>query len=930
MPGLRAFALSFLAAAMMLPAGDASGATAPAVASAPAVALPDTGLFAPVARRYAARVEHERAAAAHGASAGRVHLLLATGRADEAVSVSAALPLDTPENRAARGRALLARLDYAALAPVEAALGVTEEERSLRHAILFSRDDAPTVDSLTRAALAAAAGTRDADVRPELVSAARLAYEQLKYTLADSLWRRALAVTPADAGAPAWGSAENARRASMLTGRALVQQKLRDWDGSLATLREALEADGNSDVLMALTETLIRLGRTDDAISAAEWAVKLSPYKESAHYLLGNGYARKNYTQLAAAYPAAFADRAGRKALETGDALLGRGDREGARRAYGAVIAAHPGWVDARARLASLDFEDGRFAESRDGCFAALRTCPEYGRAHAILAKALEAQRFVVDVHRAAYEARFAAAPVPSVPGIEKFVANWKALSPRHQKRVALSVAPWATYLAPLIAGGASYYIKPLWMLLSDVPHIETLRDTRIDYDSRLWDDVRGCGGFHTVTGIEDVERTIFDRYNTVLHELTHQVHGVLPADDMRRIQEHYRQAKERDDATRDGYLSRYAGGSVWEYFAEGANALASPMRDAYDPRDVVRERLDRIDPALRALVEGFQMRRDVSGCYPVAYSSGGDDLLTQGKVAPAIPLYRKALAIEPTNETALLALTNALILAGRGAEAESAAARAVAAHPASGAVRVAQADAAWHAGRGLAAARAMLASSRTVVRESDRYRVDGALGSYALLAGDGAAALAAFDSVLAYQSDSPEGLPGRAAALAQLAADGKGDWNAAFTQYDAAVRMRTGIASLRYAYATDLLRAGRTAAAREQLDAAKLLDERHPDGEALRGWVALASGDAAAARKHADQAIAWGSWSDLAQIVRAGALQAAGDARGAAAAWAALDARIAKEQSPGYVFRTELSSWQLVHAHGAAEAAVVAALRKR
>ena len=33
------------------------------------------------------------------------------------------------------------------------------------------------------------------------------------------------------------------------------------------------------------------------------------------------------------------------------------------------------------------------------------------------------------------------------------------------------------------------------------------------------------------------------------------------------------------------------------------------------------------IPAAIAALVEGFQMRRDVSGCYPVAYSSGGDDL---------------------------------------------------------------------------------------------------------------------------------------------------------------------------------------------------------------------------------------------------------------------------------------------------------------
>ncbi len=99
---------------------------------------------------------------------------------------------------------------------------------------------------------------------------------------------------------------------------------------TFATLREALEADGSPEALMALTETLIRLGRTDESISAAEWAVRLAPYNDAAHYLLGNGYARKNYTQLFAAYPVAFADPAGRRAMVHADSLLGTGARDAA------------------------------------------------------------------------------------------------------------------------------------------------------------------------------------------------------------------------------------------------------------------------------------------------------------------------------------------------------------------------------------------------------------------------------------------------------------------------------------------------------------------------------------------------------------------------------------------------------------------------
>ncbi|MDV6321546.1 hypothetical protein, partial [Chromohalobacter sp. HP20-39] len=80
--------------------------------------------------------------------------------------------------------------------------------------------------------------------------------------------------------------------------------------------------------------------------------------------------------------------------------------------------------------------------------------------------------------------------------------------------------------------------------------------------------------------------------------------HGVMTADQARRIEALYQRAKARDakaaDKANAGFLSRYAGGSVWEYFAEGANAEASPRRDAYDGREIVRERLIAIDPALR------------------------------------------------------------------------------------------------------------------------------------------------------------------------------------------------------------------------------------------------------------------------------------------------------------------------------------------
>ena len=289
-----------------------------------------------------------------------------------------------------------------------------------------------------------------------------------------------------------------------------------------------------------------------------------------------------------------------------------------------------------------------------------------------------------------------------------------------------------------------------------------------------------------------------------------------------------------------------------------------------------------------------------------------------RGRVSDGLPFYRKALERKPDEETALISYANALVLGGAPAQiaqAESIAARAVAAHAASGPARLSLADARWHGGRGMADVRAGLAAARGAVRAEDRYQVDLALGGYAWNAGDTTAALAAYDSVLAYQSDNPGGLHGRASALALA-----GRHEESFKVYDAAVRMRTGVVELRCDFARDLLFAGRTADALRHLDEAKLLDAENPTAEALRAWAAMASGDLAAARAHANQALAWGEWSDLARIVSGGVAARAGDRAAAERAWAPVRERIATGATPSYVFRPKLATWERVHTLPAVE----------
>lgn len=866
---------------------------------------PDTGLFASVAARFAQdQAALDRLPAS--VTPERIALLMRHGRVDAAYASFEDLKGDPRAVALARFRVLMARQEYAAAEPLArrfaTARAQTEEEREATLAWLFAHDGAGRVDTLTRSALYAA----NPGV-PALLAAARLAGSLMNYARAESCYTRALE----HIGAGSSGYLAAARDTALI-GLAQVRIGLRDWNGAVVAAQKAVERDGCVDAMTTLAQALLRVGRTDEAIGAAEWATRLGPYSEMAHYMRGNGYTvRKSYTQLFAAYPKAFAetDSVGRVALARADGRCRAGDRTGARGAYEALAKEHPAWADAPVRIASLDFEDGRYREAGTLCLQSLALCPEYGRAHAILAKVIQFERFNVDVHRRDYEDRFAATPMPDVPGIERFVVNWKALSPRIQKRVALSIAPWKRFVPVLLAGGADFYIKPMYMRLSEVPGQETLEDQRISYDSRLWDDVRGSGGYHTVTGIEDVEATIFARYNTVLHELTHQVHAVLTADQSREIQDLYRRTKTRDEQTHDAFISRYAAVAVEEYLAEGANALLSADRDAWDPRPEVRSRLERKDPELKALVERLMATTDVSASYPVAYVNAGDDRIGRGRVDEALGFYEQALALKPDEEYALLSLTRALDLGNRGPGMLAAADRALAARPASGAIVAEAAEAAWHGGRGLDSAFALATKSRAGVRAEDRPLVDLELARLAWTRGDAAGALAAADSVLARQSDSPEGLRARAASLALA-----GRWNEAFAEYDKAVRLRTGVMDLRCDYAFDLLRAGRPDAARQQLDEAKLLDEGDPTAEALRGLLALQSGDATAARAHARQALGWGDWSDLARIVLGAAEQHAGNAAAAAAAWAPVRERIASDAPPGWVYRANLATWQPVH----------------
>ncbi|HDR05744.1 MAG TPA: tetratricopeptide repeat protein [Candidatus Marinimicrobia bacterium] len=379
----------------------------------------------------------------------------------------------------------------------------------------------------------------------------------------------------------------------------------------------------DAPLLSSAGQILIHLNRVNDAISAFEASLRLDNLNEAAHYMLGNGYTRYNYSELEEKYPGRFVlATSQRDSFLLIQEKMAQRDYSGARKALLDWTQSNKQYVEPYLWLGVLDWEQGENWGAIEFFQRALDLVPNYGRAHAGLAKALEAIRMKSSVYRAGDDREFIRETRPEVPDIDKYILNWHELSPRHQKKIALSVAPLEKYIPVLLASGSYHYIKPLYMKLSEVPSLAILKDQRISYDSRLWDDVRGCGGYTTVTGIEDVERMIYYRYNTIIHEMTHQVHSILTSEEKEDIEKLYLEAKEAEANGAKRFVSRYQKASVWEYLAEGVNGSVSPQRNQYDSREITLERLNKLDPSLHELVKKLKNPASIEPYYAVGLAN--------------------------------------------------------------------------------------------------------------------------------------------------------------------------------------------------------------------------------------------------------------------------------------------------------------------
>ena len=730
-------------------------------------------------------------------------------------------------------------------------------------------------------------------------------YQLLRYEEAEVEYEEALALaTDPDDGVAA------------LHGLLLIAYKGKDYDGAADLGIKAIEGGPpTTGLINSLVTVMIRLGETREAIALCREALLWDPLNERAHYTLGNGYSDMNYSELEAAYPDAFPDEQTGIALHEARELLESGERNRAREMFLAQKRGNPRLADPDLLLGTLFWEEGEPDSAMIYFLSSLEKCPDYGRAHSALAKAMEWKRLRVNVHKQDYEKTFTETAMPVIPGIEDFVLNFDALTERHKKRVALSIEPWGHFLPVLIEVGATYYIKPLYQRLSETPHQELMADLRISYDSRLWDDVRGCGGFHTVTGIEDVERTLFNKYNTVLHELSHQVHYILTPEKKREIQENYRRAKEQEEGGRKTFVTRYQGSSVWEYFAEGMNSIYSPKRDEFDTREIVLERLQEYDPELIELVMGLVRDTSVTKYYAPAYVIASYDKIENAQLESAVELLEKALDRSPNDESALCGMAYARSILQEHDRAVDAGKQATGKHPSAPQPWISRSEALYHKTGSHSDKISLLLEARETVDRNQRYQIELAMGNAYLDRGDLRQAREAFRWVLDYQEDNPQALWGLAYAYGF-----NGEQEKADDLFKQALRRRSGIVELRVDYANYLIRQERFEEAEEQLTEAAVLDPVSTDVEEASGLLAIYRGDLSEAKTKLQNALEYADYNDIARVLLAHAYVAGGELESAEKTLLPLLGSVERGDPPQYVYVEKKADYLSVHEHPAEE----------
>ena len=598
------------------------------------LAAQDAGCVQPVktvAQLDSAVVATRRRLEEHPASQGHrcrmAALSMRAGRYEEADSILEKLLADDPDQvDALLTQASLRRRQHRfgdaerTLSRVAKLVPASPEVHLLEGRQALDRMDLATADTIYRELLETDLGSA-----PARLGLAEIAFWTDRHADAQELLDDALSLDPYLA--PAHLLAARIHREAQVTA---------EWRASVL---KAVEVDSlSADAHATLASVFRSDGALEDAYRHAQRAIDLDPLSQSAHSYLGNGGSLFGYDSVPAD-PGEFEGPVGELLTLGDDHLLARRYRE-ALGPFREALAADPGNVVALMGIGTAHYHLGEF-ESALGWFQRiLSDHPGYGLAHYgvsyVLRRMQDRVLVGLDEMRAIFEQRDA----PEPPGLREVFPDYERLDDELQKIVRLSVAPFSNYLPALAVAGATFHLLPFHKLLWQSPHKERTKGTRT-FDLRLWDDVKGQGGFHAVGGEEWVRDVRYQRWNVITHEFTHQVHGMFPDDLRAEVASLFQTAKAERHT-----LDYYADFNEMEYFAQAAEAFISEVKfvDQRGTSKHTRDLLAATDSTLFAFLGRVNERDGYRDVEVRAYRQKGNTLIRTGDLTAAAAAAREGL----------------------------------------------------------------------------------------------------------------------------------------------------------------------------------------------------------------------------------------------------------------------------------------------
>ena len=422
-----------------------------------------------------------------------------------------------------------------------------------------------------------------------LVETGNLLYQENKLDEAKALLERGIATYP--------------QEASFYYLLSQINRSRKEYSAWEKHIERAVELDlFDASIRSAYAFMMVKMqGNMKGAEEQARIALKIDPYCLGAHSYLGNGGRSEQYPEKKKAEEDDID-----KWLAEADKLLVKREFDRAEPLFGKVLRRDSSSMEAIIGMGTICYYREDYDEALRWFFRGLETSPGYGMAHYGIQQSLSRKVDRINVHLPSILKRFDEAEVPAPEFLEDVFVNYNELAPDMQKIIRMMVAPLSNYLKPLKMAGATFYFLPFHHFLWQAPGLESVKGTRT-FDLRLWDDVKGQGGFHAVSGTEWERGVKAGRFNVALHEFAHQVHSFLSGEEKREVKRLFIAAKKEGRT-----LDYYADMNEFEYLAQGIEAYASPEKlpDQKDTMGHTRSELLKKDPDLHKFVDGMNRKK--------------------------------------------------------------------------------------------------------------------------------------------------------------------------------------------------------------------------------------------------------------------------------------------------------------------------------